>query len=327
MKISTSDFNKQLYMMMTQEEEIIDKENENVCLITNNKLTDNYIKLICNHTFNYKAIFNEVKKQKIKYNHLEVTRLKKNQIKCPYCRTIQNGLLPYVEGFEKIKYVNYPEGLQHLPNKCNYIFSSGKKKGQSCGKGCSKDYCTTHEKIMLKREQKLLEKNQKQLTKELLKEKKLLEKQHKKLLNKNKKLKEKINKKLKEKIQNYKIKLPINDPMIEVIDNMINEIKNNKFQSPNIKKYEAVNQEIKQKIKQEEKKTGVFPCQYVFKRGKNKGMQCQCQKIFKNDLCKIHYKMKLKKENKLKEKENKLKQELEKVNPQIPIKNVKIKKK
>ena len=36
--------------------------------------------------------------------------------------------------------------------------------------------------------------------------------------------------------------------------------------------------------------------------------------------------MKLKKENKLKEKENKLKQELEKVNPQIPIKNVKVKK-
>ena len=152
---------------------------------------------------------------------------------------------------------------------------------------------------MLKREQKLLEKNQKQLTKQLLKEKKLLEKQHKQLLNKNKKLKEKI--------ENYKVKLPVTDPLIEVIDNMINEIKNNKFQSPNIK------------VKKEEKKTGVFPCEYVFKRGKNKGMQCHCQKIFKNGLCKTHYKMKLKQENKLKEK-------LEKINPQIPIKNLKIKK-
>lgn len=304
MNISTSDFNKQLYMMMAEEEKI--EENEKVCLITNNKLTDNYIKLSCNHTFNYEAIFNEVKKQKIKYNHLEVTRLKKNQIKCPYCRTIQNGLLPYVEGFEKIKYVNCPPKLEFLPNKCNYIFASGKKKGQSCGKGCSKDYCTTHEKIMLKRKKKLLEKNEKQLTKELLKEKKMLEKQHKQLLNKNKKLKEKM--------ENYKVKLPTNDPMLNVIDNMINAIKNNKFQSPNIK------------VKQEEKKTGVFPCEYVFKRGKNKGMLCMCQKIFKNNLCKTHYKMKLKKENKLKEKENKLQEKLEKINPQIPIKNVKIKK-
>ena len=75
--ISTNDFNKQLYMMMAQEEEIIENENENICLITNNKLTDNFVKLCCGHKFNYEAIFNEVIKQKVKYNHLEVTRLKK----------------------------------------------------------------------------------------------------------------------------------------------------------------------------------------------------------------------------------------------------------
>ena len=64
-------------MMMAQEEEIIENENENICLITNNKLTDNFVKLCCGHKFNYEAIFNEVIKQKVKYNHLEVTRLKK----------------------------------------------------------------------------------------------------------------------------------------------------------------------------------------------------------------------------------------------------------
>lgn len=301
--ISTNDFNKQLYMMMAQEEKIISNENENICLITNNKLTDNFVKLCCGHKFNYEAIFNEVIKQKVKHNYLEVTRLKKNQIKCPYCRTIQNGLLPYVVGFEKIKWVNHPEALQCLPNKCTYIFASGKKKGQACGKCCSKKYCTAHEKIILKRKKKLLEKNEKQLAKQLLKEKKLLEKQHKQLLNKNKKLKEKI--------ENYKLKLPVTDPLIDVIDNMINEIKNNKFQSPNIK--------TTQEIKKEQHKINIYSCQYIYKRGKNKGMQCQCQKIFKNELCKTHYKMKLKQENKLKEK-------LEKINPQIPIKNLKIKK-
>ena len=310
--ISTNDFNKQLYMMMAQEKEVIDNENENVCLITNNKLTDNFVKLCCNHKFNYEAIFNEVKKQKVKYNHLEVTRLKKHQIKCPYCRTIQNGLLPLVEGFEKIRYVNYPEALQHLPNKCTYIFASGKKKGQFCGKSCSKKYCTTHEKIMLKREQKLLEKNQKQLTKQLLKEQKILEKKHKQLLNKNKKLKEKI--------ENYKIKLPKNDPMIDVIDNMINEIQNSKFLGSNIKTNQEINKETTQEIKQEKEKINIYSCQYIYKKGKNKGLQCHCKKIFKDGLCKTHYKMKLKQENKLKEK-------LEKINPQIPIKNVKIKKK
>ena len=29
--------------------------------------------MCCGHKFNYDAIFNEVKKQKVKYNHLEVT--------------------------------------------------------------------------------------------------------------------------------------------------------------------------------------------------------------------------------------------------------------
>ena len=246
--ISTNDFNKQLYMMMTQEEEIINNENENVCLITNNKLTENFVKLCCGHKFNYEAIFNEVKKQKIKYNHLEVTRLKRNEIKCPYCRTIQTGLLPYVVGFEKIKYVNHPEALQCLPNKCTYIFVSGKKKKQTCGKGCSKKYCTAHEKIMLKRKKKLLEKKQK----ELLNEKKELTK----------------------KIQNVKIKLAVNDPMITIIDNMLVKVKNLNFQSV---------------------KTNVITCNYIFKRGKNKGQHCKCKKIFKNGLCKMHYNMSQKK--------------------------------
>ena len=262
--ISTNDFNKQLYMIMAQEKQL--EETQNVCLITNNLLTDNFVKLCCGHKFNYEAIFNEVIKQKVKYNHLEVTRLKKNQIKCPYCRTIQNGLLPYVEGFEKIRWVNHPEALQCLPNKCTYIFASGKKKGQACGKCCSKKYCTAHEKIMLKRKKKLLEKNEKQLTKQLQKEKKLLEKKQKELLNEKKELTEKI--------QNVKIKLPVNDPMITIIDNMLVKVKNLNFQSV---------------------KTNVITCNYIFKRGKNKGQHCKCKKIFKNGLCKMHYNMSQKK--------------------------------
>ena len=46
-----------------------DKEDyENTCLISNDKLEINYIKLKCNHTFNYEQIFTEIKNQKQNYN-------------------------------------------------------------------------------------------------------------------------------------------------------------------------------------------------------------------------------------------------------------------
>ena len=38
---------------------------DNICLISNNKLQDNYITLKCNHRFNYIEIYNEVYSQKI----------------------------------------------------------------------------------------------------------------------------------------------------------------------------------------------------------------------------------------------------------------------
>ena len=72
-------------------------EDENVCLITNEKLKDNHIEFICKHKFNYNPIFNEICKQKMNFikkkqhNYLEVQKLTKYQMKCPYCRKIQNG--------------------------------------------------------------------------------------------------------------------------------------------------------------------------------------------------------------------------------------------
>ena len=37
---------------------------EDICFITNEKLEENYIKLPCNHTFNYVALYNELINQK-----------------------------------------------------------------------------------------------------------------------------------------------------------------------------------------------------------------------------------------------------------------------
>ena len=123
-EISCFDFNAKLFELLDKE----DKDDKNICLITNNTLENDHVKLSCGHAFNYGPLFNEVVKQKCTYNSLEVTRLKNNEIKCPYCRTIQKGLLPYNDRFEKKKFVNHPVNLQCLPNNCTYVFLTGKIK-------------------------------------------------------------------------------------------------------------------------------------------------------------------------------------------------------
>ena len=56
--ISTGDF----YKLLEEENEIIDEDK--CCLITKMPLEDNHVKLLCGHSFNYEAIYNEVKHQK-----------------------------------------------------------------------------------------------------------------------------------------------------------------------------------------------------------------------------------------------------------------------
>ena len=76
----------------------------------------------------YKSIFEEVTKQK-KGSLLETQKLAKNQIKCPYCRNIQKGILPYNSEFPKVKNVNWPPSkAYHGPNNCHYKIKSGKRK-------------------------------------------------------------------------------------------------------------------------------------------------------------------------------------------------------
>jgi len=73
-----------------------ENSDENNCLITDKILTDNYITLQCNHSFNYHAIYKEAINQKTKYNPNEITKLKMNELKCPYCRQVTPNILPYV---------------------------------------------------------------------------------------------------------------------------------------------------------------------------------------------------------------------------------------
>ena len=139
-----------------------ENENNDTCLISNEPLEENHIKLNCSHTFNYGPLFKEIVIQKTIKNYLEVQKLDKYSMKCPYCRGIQKGILPPRTGFSSIKYVNYPMEYVMKTNKCSYTFVSGKKKNQICNKLCHEQYCTQHQKIIEKRAIKLKEKQQKE---------------------------------------------------------------------------------------------------------------------------------------------------------------------
>ena len=97
---------------------------DNICLISKEKLHPNHITLTCNHKFNYIHIYKEVLYQKTKSNTLyEVTKLQSYQIKCPYCRTITNKLLPFIQ-YPTVKLAKniHSTGSDCLPTaKCSHI--------------------------------------------------------------------------------------------------------------------------------------------------------------------------------------------------------------
>lgn len=98
---------------------------DNVCLITNNALAERYVRLPCNHTFNYIPLYNEVKIQKCVKNAAETSKLLINEIKCPYCRKIHKTVLPYYEELgdqcPPLYGVNTTDLKYKINNCCNYV--------------------------------------------------------------------------------------------------------------------------------------------------------------------------------------------------------------
>ena len=144
-------FSEELMKLLTDVNNDVNNDiNEKLCLISGDKLVDNYVTLGCGHTFNYDCLFNELINQR-KVNRLETQKVAKNQIKCPYCRTVHKGILPWYNNYKKIKNVNWIEtNNKILVGGCKAILKSGKRKGQECG--CSAkygDYCGKHKKYYL----------------------------------------------------------------------------------------------------------------------------------------------------------------------------------
>jgi hypothetical protein len=223
-------------------------------------LKENSIKLDCGHSFNYLSIYKDVNNHKNKFNSMEVSNsiLKMEQIRCPYCRNIQNKLLPYIEieGVEKIHGVNYfDENFykynSYFEGKCCYV---EKNSFFDCNLEENEDYpslleCNNNRVIKLKENGKYYCVYHKLLA-------------YKELLNE-----AKIKAKLLEKDCKMKAKLA-------------------KIQAKLVEKELKIKEKIL--IKETKTKEKVILCDAILKTGKNKGLTCSF-KVFENNKCKKHF--------------------------------------
>ena len=264
------DFFAELYKSLDQD----DVEENNMCLITNKPLVDKYVELTCGHKFNYIPLYKDIYNHKKKFNYMEATNgtLKSNEIRCPYCRQKQVGLLPYYEniGVKKTGGVNFIDETVTTYNspfvgKCEYVTKTSytkevidelsNKQVIQCYSEivcCStyvskldcnnKTYCYSHKKQMIKdiaNENKQKAKDEAKLEKQKAKDEAKLEKQ---------------------------------------------KGKKSPHQEQNDENYIVSNSSL--------------TCVEILKTGLNKGKQC-CETIYNEQLCKRHYNLKNNAKNKI----------------------------
>lgn len=243
------DFYAELYSSLDGGEEAVD--DKNVCLITDNVLTDNHVILECGHKFNYIPLFNDIRAHKTKFNCLEANHVKINEIRCPYCRARQKTLLPYYPelGLPKVVGVNKeqqapPQRIQ-VVGACQYEACSNTQ--YICKLECDGNlYCYMHYNMRQRAHQK---------------EEKLKEKASEKLMKQQQKLLEKKQKA--EAIAEAKAKAK------EDLKNTILNITANGLQEENTI-------------------VAVAGCPRLIKTGLRKGQPCQ-KTVFCSGLCKRHY--------------------------------------
>jgi hypothetical protein len=142
-------------------------EEVRTCLITNDALTEHFVKMGCGHEFNYVPLYKEIKFQKTCKN-LEIFKLAFNEIKCPYCRKIQRGLLPFHDTLKSVAPKVYGVNsiipnvcptnkpvltIQMVCPVCPQLLKTGINKGTPCGKHAYTNtggLCTRHYNLSLK---------------------------------------------------------------------------------------------------------------------------------------------------------------------------------
>lgn len=91
--------NMDFYKLLSDIENDDEKEDE-LCMITKNNLTDTHIVLDCNHKFNYLPLLKDMYTRMYLSHEVKCLRgfpLNVNKIECPYCRRINNRILPFLK--------------------------------------------------------------------------------------------------------------------------------------------------------------------------------------------------------------------------------------
>lgn len=145
------------WSQLSAEMEGDDESETETCPLSYKPFGRNAITLPCGHKFNYVNLVNEIASFKgCRRRYLGFQSVEHFQIMCPYCRTIHNGVLPFVPdcGVVKTPGVTAP-GTRALPHKkCTHVLSSGARKGLVCqASGFESDYgdiCERHYRLRCK---------------------------------------------------------------------------------------------------------------------------------------------------------------------------------
>lgn len=290
------------------------EEDNNICLITNKPLTTMFVEMNCGHKFNYLPLYNDVLTHKKKFNIMEgsATRLKQNELRCPYCRKKSTGLLPYYEELNLPKVsgvnhidINYDNETDTIPTnsyykKCEYLtpnihFNFNSENIVEVYKPCLNledckyikcsymgtqiDYPSNFDnygddKHYCWNHKKMIIRNYKKKITDKIKE-------------------EKKNLKLKEKEELQKAK---NEAKQKVKDEK-QLIKQNKKTKPKVSNDNTIiidltNENVVICDLNVDVNSNILLCQEILKTGENKGSHCG-NKVFENNLCKRHTKKQL----------------------------------
>jgi uncharacterized Zn finger protein (UPF0148 family) len=180
----------------------VDQEKEDIktCMITGDVLHEPFVELKCGHTYNYTPLYKDLINQKKKFYTMDIEKLNVNEIRCPYCRKKQNGLLPFYElpEVKKVHGINWLDesiitNIYHT-GLCNFDLKND-FYDDSCSNNYvikisdGKTYCYYHQKIMTKEIAKKKAKEEKEKVKAEIK-KVMMEKKEKEKELKQKKIQE-----------------------------------------------------------------------------------------------------------------------------------------
>lgn len=146
-------------------------DTDNNCLLTKEALNDIHVTLNCGHKFNYIPLYKEVVIQKTSAGmttngYYNSYTLRLNEMKCPYCRRVQDKLLPFLnyDNIKKLRGVNAPESVCMKARMCEHVETASKRKNtkKKISDSCECNaihvvngayYCKKHCELQLQKQQ------------------------------------------------------------------------------------------------------------------------------------------------------------------------------